>query len=58
MKQEVGSGVGFGSEPESGSVSQRYGSGDPEPDPHKNVMDPKHCLASKKKFGFGLASKH
>jgi hypothetical protein len=23
----------------SGSISQRYGSGDPDPDPHQNVMD-------------------
>jgi|LakMenE01Jun11ns_1017448.scaffolds.fasta_scaffold8876058_1 hypothetical protein len=36
MKKEVGSGVG------SGSISQRYGSGDP--DPHQNVTDPQHCL--------------
>jgi len=27
---------------ESGSVSQRHGSADP--DPHQNVMDPQHCL--------------
>jgi hypothetical protein len=25
-----------------GSVSERYGSGDP--DPHQNVTDPQHCL--------------
>jgi hypothetical protein len=33
-------GVGFG------SISQRYGSGDPDvdPDPHQNVTDPQHCL--------------
>ncbi len=31
-KERVGSGVG------SGSISQRYGSGDP--DPHQNVTDP------------------
>ncbi len=36
MKKEVGSGVG------SGSISQRYGSWDP--DPHQNVTDPQHCL--------------
>jgi hypothetical protein len=29
----------FGSE--SGSISQRHGSADP--DPHQNVMDPQHC---------------
>jgi hypothetical protein len=27
-----------------GSISQRQGSVDPDPDPHKNVMDPQHCL--------------
>jgi hypothetical protein len=25
-----------------GSISQRFGSGDP--DPHQNVTDPQHCL--------------
>jgi hypothetical protein len=29
----------------SGSISQRYGSGDPNPDPHQNVTDPQHCLS-------------
>jgi hypothetical protein len=29
---------------ESGSISQRHGSADPDPDPHQNVMDPQHCL--------------
>jgi hypothetical protein len=29
-----------GSESESGSISQRHGSADP--DPHQNVMDPEH----------------
>jgi hypothetical protein len=24
----------------SGSISQRYGSADPDPDPHQNVMEP------------------
>jgi hypothetical protein len=40
-KVGVGSGVGFGS----GSVSQRYGSADPNLDPylHQNVTDPQHC---------------
>jgi hypothetical protein len=28
---------------ESGSISQRHGSADPDPDPHQNVMDPRHC---------------
>jgi hypothetical protein len=36
MKKGVVSGVG------SGSVSQRYGSADP--DPQQNVTDPQHCL--------------
>jgi hypothetical protein len=27
----------------SGSISQRHGSEDPDPDPHQNVMDPEHC---------------
>jgi hypothetical protein len=36
MKKGVGSGVG------SGSISERYGSGDP--DPHQNVTDPQHCF--------------
>ncbi len=32
-------GVGSGSE----SISQRYRSGDPDPDLHQNVTDPQHC---------------
>jgi hypothetical protein len=35
---------GSGSGSESGSISQRHGSADP--DPHQNVMDPQHCLLS------------
>jgi hypothetical protein len=27
----------------SGSISQRHGSADSDPDPHQNVMDPQHC---------------
>jgi hypothetical protein len=27
----------------SGSISQRHGSADPDPDPHQNVMDAEHC---------------
>ncbi len=27
----------------SGSISQRHGSADPDPDLHKNGMDPQHC---------------
>jgi hypothetical protein len=26
----------------SGSICQRHGSADPDPDPHQNVMDPEH----------------
>jgi hypothetical protein len=29
----------------SGSISQRHGCADPDPDPHQNVMDLEHCLA-------------
>jgi hypothetical protein len=32
--------AGTGSE--SGSISQRHGSADPDPDPQQNVMDPQH----------------
>jgi hypothetical protein len=28
----------------SGSISQRHGSADTDPDPHQNVMDPQHCF--------------
>jgi hypothetical protein len=31
-----------GSGYESGSISQRHGSADPDQDPHQNVMDPEH----------------
>jgi hypothetical protein len=27
----------------SGSISQKCGSGDPDPDPHQNVKDHEHC---------------
>ena len=30
----------------SGSVSQRHGSADLDPDPHQNVMDPEHWLST------------
>ncbi len=40
MKKGVGSEVGSGS----GSISQRYGSGDSDPDPYQNVTDPQHCF--------------
>jgi hypothetical protein len=36
MKKGVGS--------ESGSISQRYGSGDPDSDPRQNVTDPQHWI--------------
>jgi hypothetical protein len=42
MKKRVGSGSG----PGYGSISQRYGSGDPDLDPHQNVTDPQHCKLS------------
>jgi hypothetical protein len=29
--------------PGSGSISQRHGSADPDPDMYQNVMDPQHC---------------
>jgi hypothetical protein len=38
LKKGVGSGVG------SGSISQRYGSKNPDPNPHQNVTDPQHWL--------------
>jgi hypothetical protein len=37
-------GYGSGSEFRAESISKRHGSGDPDPDPHQNVMDPQHCL--------------
>jgi hypothetical protein len=40
MKKNFEYGVGFGSGARSGSISQRYGSGDPVP--HQNVTDPQH----------------
>jgi hypothetical protein len=33
-----------GSTSEPGSISQRHGSADPDPNPHQNVMDPEHWL--------------
>jgi hypothetical protein len=32
------------------SVSQRYGSGNPDPDPHQNVKDPQHWTKEKVSF--------
>ncbi len=37
---------------ESGSISQRNGSEDP--DPHLNVMDPEHCFQGVKLCDFGV----
>jgi hypothetical protein len=42
MKNRVGFGVGSGF----GSISQRYGCGDP--DPHQNAMDPPNTAAKQK----------
>jgi hypothetical protein len=28
------------------SINQRYGCGDPDPDPHQNVTDPQHAVSS------------
>ncbi len=42
LKKGVGSGVG--SRSGAGFVSQRYGSADPDQDPHQNVLDPQHCI--------------
>jgi hypothetical protein len=36
--------AGYGSASESGSISQRHRSPDPDADPHQNVTDPQHCL--------------
>jgi hypothetical protein len=30
-----------------GCISQRYGSGDLDPDPHQNVTDPQHCFEAR-----------
>jgi hypothetical protein len=40
LKKGVASGVG------SGSISQRYGSRDPDPDLNQNVTDPQHWFPS------------
>ena len=47
--------AGSGSASGSGSISQRYGSADPHPDPYKNVMDPQHCLKQSRSLVFFLA---
>ncbi len=36
-----------GSGSRSGSISQRHGSEDPDPDPPQNVMDPQHWYVGK-----------
>jgi hypothetical protein len=41
----------------SGSISQRHGSVNTDPDPHQNVMDPQHCLIVKKVIHFQLILK-
>jgi hypothetical protein len=33
-----------------GSISQRHGSADPNPDSHQNVMDPQHCESYRQFF--------
>jgi hypothetical protein len=40
-KSESGAGAKFGSDSESGPISQWYRSADP--DPYQNVPDPQHC---------------
>jgi hypothetical protein len=35
--------AGSGSEFGSGSINQKHGSEDLDPDPPQNVMDPEHC---------------
>jgi hypothetical protein len=42
--------VESGSAPGSGSLTQWYGSADPDPDPYQNVMDPQHCYCAAKAF--------
>jgi hypothetical protein len=44
--------AGLGSTSESGSISQRHGSADP--DPHQNVMDPEHCWFWEEFVGYVL----
>jgi hypothetical protein len=40
-----------------GSISQRYGSGDPDPDPHQNVTDPQQCIKDSPKISQSLELK-
>ncbi len=42
----------------SGSIRQRYGSGDPDPDPHQNVTDPQHWLKPGPEEGADQAVAH
>jgi hypothetical protein len=37
----------------SGSISQRHGSEDPDPDPPQNVIDPQHCCTVLNYIWFG-----
>jgi hypothetical protein len=50
LKKVVGSGTGF--RVGSGSVSQMFGSKDPDPNSHQNVRDPQHWRALYLKSGF------
>ncbi len=43
MTKIAGSGTGY--------ISQRHGSGDPDPDPLQNVMDPQHWLRKRTFWG-------
>jgi hypothetical protein len=36
---------------ESGSISQKHGYAEQDPDPDQNVMDPQHCLLATCKVG-------
>jgi hypothetical protein len=49
-----------GSGSESGWISQRHGSADPDPDPHHNIMDPEHWFlpAFSAAKGVGEGSQH
>jgi hypothetical protein len=49
--------AGSGSESGYGSISQRQGSADPDPDPLQNVMDLQHCKEEVNNLMFGLFMK-
>ena len=42
----------------SGSISQRHGSADPDPDPPQNVMDPQHCSYHQRKMPLASQATH